>query len=75
MIRDLRKYARQTAVRLIVGALLILFIIGDGLIYIFYGRNSAIMGLLCLLAGLTPVALTLFALLMLDWVAKKAGGE
>jgi hypothetical protein len=33
------------------------------------------MGLLCLLAGLTPVALTLLALSLLAWVTKKARGE
>ena len=75
MTRDLRRYARQTNVRLIVGALLLLFIVGDGLIYLIYGKGPALMGLLCLLAGLTPVALTLLALLLLAWVAKKAEGE
>jgi hypothetical protein len=75
MTRDLRRYARQTNIRLIVGALLLLFIVGDGLIYLIYGKGPALMGLLCLLAGLTPVALTLLALLLLAWVAKKAEGE
>jgi hypothetical protein len=75
MTRDLRRYARQTNVRLIVGALVLLFIVGDGLIYLIYGKGPALMGLLCLLAGLTPVALTLLVLLLLAWVAKKAEGE
>jgi hypothetical protein len=75
MTRDLRRYARQTNVRLIVGALVLLFIVGDGLIYLIYGKGPALMGLLCLLAGLMPVALTLLVLLLLAWVAKKAEGE
>jgi len=75
MTRDLRRYARQTNVRLIGGALLLLFIVGDGLIYLIYGKGPALMGLLCLLAGLTPVALTLLVLLLLAWVTKKARGE
>jgi membrane protein implicated in regulation of membrane protease activity len=75
LTRDLRRYARQTNVRLIVGALLLLFIIGDGLIYLIYGKSAALMGLLCLLAGLTPVALTLLALSLLAWLTKKARGE
>ena len=75
MTRNLRRYARQTNIRLIGGALLLLFIVGDGLIYLNYGKSAALMGLLCLLAGLTPVALTLFALSLLAWVTKKVRGE
>jgi hypothetical protein len=33
------------------------------------------MGLLCLLAGLTPVALTLIVLSLLVWVTTKSRGE
>jgi hypothetical protein len=75
MNRDLRCYARQTNVRLIGGALLLLFIVGDGLIYLIYGKSAALMGLLCLLAGLTPVALTLIVLSLLVWVTTKSRGE
>ena len=39
---------------LLVGGVLILFVVGDGLIYLFYGRQAALMGLLCLAAGLAP---------------------
>jgi len=73
--RDLRRYTRQTNIRLIVGALLLLFIVGDGLIYLIYGKGAALMGLLCLLAGLIPVALTLLIMLLLDWVAKRVKEE
>ena len=45
-MRDLRRYANQTNFRLIVGGLLLLFIVGDGLIYIIYGSAAAISGLL-----------------------------
>jgi len=72
MNRDLRKYARQTNVRLIAGALLLLFVIGDGLIYLIYGAGAALMGLLCLLGGLVPVILTVLVLLLLDWIARHA---
>lgn len=75
MTHNLRRYARQTNFRLIVGALLLLFIVGDGLIYLIYGRGAALMGLLCLLAGLLPVALTLLIMLLLDWVAKRVRDE
>lgn len=72
MTRDLRKYTRQTNVRLIAGALLLLFIVGDGLIYFLYGGGAALMGLLCLSAGLVPVGLTVLVLLLLDWIRKRA---
>ena len=55
MSRDLRKYARQTNIRLAVGAILVLFIVGDGLIYLFFGTSAAMVGILCSLAGMVPV--------------------
>jgi hypothetical protein len=70
MSRDLRKYASQTSFQLIVGGLLVLFVVGDGLIYFFYGGGAALVGLLCLLVGLIPVVLTIFILLLLDWIRK-----
>ncbi|OGN92862.1 MAG: hypothetical protein A2Y88_06885 [Chloroflexi bacterium RBG_13_48_10] len=70
MSRDLRQYARQTNFRLIAGFILVLFIIGDGLIYLFYGQGAAIMGVICLLAALAPVALILFALQLIDWISR-----
>jgi hypothetical protein len=72
MNRDLRKYARDTNVQLIVGALLLLFIIGVGLIWFIYGPGAALMGFLCILAGLVPVVLVLLVLGLLDWIAKRA---
>ena len=55
-MRDLRKYARQTNLQLAVGFLLILFIVGDGLIYMIWGQEAALMGIICILAGLAPMA-------------------
>ena len=73
MSRDLRDYARRTNVRLGVGAFAILFIVGLGLIYFIYGKGAAGFGLFCLLAGLSPVVLILFAFFIIDWVLKRAG--
>jgi hypothetical protein len=75
MTRDLRRYARQTNVQLFVGFLLILFILGDGLIYWFYGREAAVFGLICLAAGLVPLLLIWGLLAFLGWVAKKANQD
>ena len=73
--RDLRQYARQTYVRLTAGALFILFIIGDGLIYLIYGTGPALMGLLCLGVGLAPILLIFFSLWFMEWVVKRANRE
>jgi hypothetical protein len=72
MSRDLRKYARQTNVRLAVGAILVLFIIGDGLIYLIYGGPAALMGILCLLGGMVPIGLVLLVLLLFEWIQRHA---
>ena len=73
MTRDLRDYARKTNVRMGVGAFALLFVVGLGLIYLIYGKSAASFGLLCLVAGLTPVVLILFVFFMTDWILKHAG--
>ena len=75
MRRDLRKYAKQTNIRLIIGFLLVLFFIGDGLIFLFYGQAAAAMGLVCLLAGLSPVFLIVAALWLIDWIVRHNNQE
>mgnify|MGYP001208041062 FL=1 len=68
----LRDYARQTNIRLIGGGLFILFFVGLGLIWWRYGSNAALLGLLCLLAGLTPLALIALSIWILDLISKHA---
>jgi hypothetical protein len=71
MTRDLRHYSRQTNFRLVVGFLLLVFLVGDGLVYLFMGRNAAIMGLVCLVLGLTPAVLVWLLLAMMGWLVNK----
>ncbi|MBT3314237.1 MAG: hypothetical protein HN390_06450 [Anaerolineae bacterium] len=75
MTRDLRKYAQQTSVRLGAGALLVLFIVGDGLIYLIYGQGPALMGLICLLAGVAPILIIVLFMALLDWAVKRANRD
>lgn len=75
MSRDLRKYARQTNVQLGVGAVLLLFLVGDGLIYLIYGKGAAIMGLTCLLIGLAPIVLIFLLMILLNWIVKLANRD
>jgi len=71
MSRDLRKYANQTNIRLIIGGLLVLFIVGLGLIYLFYGPGAALSGMICLLVGLVPLFLIWFVFFILEIITKR----
>lgn len=71
MTRDLRKYARQTNVRLLAGFILLLFIVGDGLIYVYYGKESALLGLICILLGIAPLVLIGLTLWMIDLIVHR----
>lgn len=71
MTRDLRRYSRQTNFRLLVGFLVLVFLLGDGLIYLFMGRNAAIMGLVCLVLGLAPALLVWLLLAGMGWLVQK----
>lgn len=75
MSRDLRAYARKTNLRLAAGAAFLLFVIGLGLIYWIYGREAAGLGFICLLAGLSPIALILAVFYVLDRIVKRADRE
>lgn len=74
-IRDLRQYSRQTYFRLIVGGLLVLLFIGDGLIYYFYGGEAAIAGVICIFLGLVPVIGIGLFLLIIEWIVHRANQE
>lgn len=75
MTRDLRKYAKQTNVRIGIGALLLLFVAGIGLIWIIYGAGAALMGFLCLLGAFVPIGLIFLSLQLLDWIQKRANRD
>lgn len=74
-MRDLRKYARQTNIQLAIGFLLILFLVGDGLIYVIWGREAAVMGIVCILAGLAPMVAVFLILWGIEWFVRKNNEE
>jgi len=74
-VRDLRKYAKGTNFRLVVGFVLLLLVVGDGLIYLIYGPGAAVTGVLCILAGLAPLLMIFVLLSVIEIIAKKANDE
>lgn len=75
MSRDLRKYLKTTNTRILIGAFVLLFVIGLGLIWAIYGFGAAVSGFLCLLGALIPIALIFLALFGLDWIVKRANRD
>jgi hypothetical protein len=75
MSRDLRKYMKDTNVRLVIGVLLLLFTVGLGLIWVFYGFGGAVMGFLCILGAFVPIGLIVLFLNLSDWILKKNGRD
>jgi hypothetical protein len=71
-VRDLREYAKQTNVRLAIGAFILVFVIGVALIWAIYGEGAAGMGLACLLAALFPIALIILFFVAIEWILKRA---
>lgn len=74
-MRDLRKYAKGTNFRLVVGFVLLLLVVGDGLIYLIYGPGAAVTGVLCILAGLAPLLMIFVLLSVIEIIAKKGNDE
>ncbi len=72
-MRDLRQYSKQTNVRLALGAFILLFVVGVGLIWLIYGGNAAGLAFTCLLAALVPVILILGIFVAIEWILKHAG--
>ena len=69
--RDLREYTKNTKPRLLIGFLALIFLVGDGLILLFYGKEAGIFGLVCMLGALIPVLLVIIFLVIADKVVKK----
>ncbi len=71
MSRDLREYTKKTETRLLLGFLLLVFLIGDGLIFVFYGTGAGLIGLICLMGALVPVLMVILFLWIADRIVKK----
>lgn len=69
-MRDLREYARQSSVRFVLGIVILLFVVGVALIWVFYGGGAAGFGLTCLLASAFPIILILGVFVTIEWILK-----
>jgi len=66
--RDLRKYSNATQKRLVVGVILLIFIFGDGLVFLIYGKEAGRMALICTGLGLVPAILIVGLLWFFGWL-------
>jgi len=71
MPNDLNKYTSETIRRLVYGTLIILFTVGLGLIWLFYGVRAAGLGLLCLISASIPVLLVIGVIFGMDFFMKR----
>lgn len=63
---DLREYARNTQIRMLVGLGVLVLVVGEGLIYLLYGRGAAVLGLICLGGAAVPVLAVVIVLAVMD---------
>jgi uncharacterized integral membrane protein len=73
--RDLRRYASQTNIRLFAGMLILLLIVGNALVFLFYGEAAVRTSLLCMLTFTIPLLLIALLLALAGWVTKRARDE
>jgi fatty acid desaturase len=66
MVKDLRKYAQSTNLRLLLGGLVLVTLVAFILITFFYGINSAFFGLICVFATLIPISIVLILFFLLN---------
>jgi hypothetical protein len=73
--RDLRAYARTTQIKLILGALFIIIVVGNGLIWLIYGPEASISALMCTGLGLLPVLLIIGSIGLMGWIVRRERGD
>ena len=74
-MRDLRQYARITNIRLAVGFVVLLLLVGDGLIFWFYGPSAAASGLICIFAGMVPLIFIALSMWLMEVIVKRANDD
>jgi hypothetical protein len=57
--------------RLIIGGAFLLLLVGNGLIWLFYGGMAALQSLICMGTFLIPLGLIALILTVMDWIVRK----
>lgn len=66
-----RRFARRGDVQMVTGFFVLLFVVGGGLIWLFYGLGPALMGIACMVGGM----LSFLLLYGLVWLLGYWAGE
>ncbi len=71
-IRDMRKYSRDTFIRLGIFGLVLILVVGNLLIRWIYGPEAVGLSTTCMLVALIPGVLIGLFLALSSWVVKRA---
>jgi hypothetical protein len=66
-----RAHRARTDRNLLLGFFALLFIVGGGLIWYFYGAGAAALGVICIAAGAVLVGLLALLMLGLEWLSNR----
>jgi hypothetical protein len=67
--RFMRRHRTDTDRNMLLGFFALLFIVGGGLIWLFYGGGAAAFGLACIAAGAMLTGLVLLIMFGLQWLS------
>lgn len=67
---DLRRYQTATDRNLLIGFFIVLFLVGGGLIYLFYGVGGLSTGLLCMIGGAVLAGVVVLVAFGFEWLSK-----
>ena len=63
------RFARSLEGQLVIGFFLVLYLVGGGLIWLFYGKGAALLGMVCMTGGLFLFLLLYAIVALIGWWA------
>ena len=66
-----RAHRARTDRNLLLGFFALLFVVGGGLIWYFYGAGAAALGVLCIAAGAVLVGVLALLMVGLEWLSNR----
>lgn len=72
---DLRKHHPRTERNLIIGGFVLMFVVGGGLVWRFYGTSAFITSVLCLSSGVAVMGLIYLILKLMEVAVRPRDGE